>query len=448
MAQRHNFRVVLCACAVAGLFDARHEVRADDTAMEQQLQQLREQNQALQEQLRKQQGLIDSLTHKVNEIQESSARSAQELDRLTSEQKDAGVSAKGVAASTMSKLSISGEAGVGFFNTGSKGMFPNSEFRVDEARLFIEAPVQDSVYFFGELNLMTREALDLSLQLGECYLDFENVSQVWHQDRMLNVRIGRMHIPFGEEYMSRYAIDNPLISHSLSDFWGVDEGIELYGSVGRFSYVVAVQNGGPSGVRDFNGDKSVAGRLAYDPAKWLHLSVSGMRTGDISIPDDSWSELWFANGWLLPLGSGSPTRFHANLVEGDVEWRWRRGHLKAFGGCIRQDDNDSNGANGRDIYYYSVEALHDIVPKLYAAVRFSQIFASGGYPIAGNGNMENYLFSGGLTKELWRWSLGFGYRMSRNLVLKAEYALERGRQSNGQSRNNEDLFAFEAAFRF
>src|SRR5437016_14557117 len=98
---------------------------------------------------------------------------------------------------------------------------------------------------------MSREAQDLSLQLGEAYLDFENVSRLWNSDRMLNVRAGRMDIPFGEEYLNRDAIDNPLISHSLSDFWGVDEGLELYGRVGKFSYVLAVQDGSVSAVRCF-----------------------------------------------------------------------------------------------------------------------------------------------------------------------------------------------------
>src|SRR5205814_3492728 len=145
--------------------------------------------------------------------------------------------------------------------------------------LFVEAPVWDNVYFFSEINLMTRERSDLSVQLGELYLDFENVSRIWGRDRMLNVRAGRMDIPFGEEYLNRDAIDNPLISHSLSDFWGVDEGLELYGRVGKFSYVLAVQNGSVSAVRDFDADKAITCRLAFDPTRWLHLSVSGMRTG-------------------------------------------------------------------------------------------------------------------------------------------------------------------------
>jgi hypothetical protein len=265
---------------------------------------------------------------------------------------------------------------------------------------------------------------------------------------MLSIRAGRMDIPFGEEYQTRDAIDNPFIAHSLSDIWGVDEGIELYGKMGKVSYVVAVQNGGASGVADFNGDKSVAGRLSYDPTPWLHLSASGMRTGDLTPPGDYWSELYFGNGWFLPPPSTNATTFHVNLVEGDIQFRLPHGYFKAFGGYIRYDDNDSSAGNGRDIYYYSVEGVHDLVHKLYAGVRFSQIIAPNGFPIAGNGNLDNYLFSGTLTEQLWRLSLCLGYRWSENLLLKTEYTFERGKLVDGTSRNHEDLFALEAAFKF
>jgi hypothetical protein len=45
-------------------------------------------------------------------------------------------------------------------------------------------------------------------------------------------------------------------------------------------------------------------------------------------------------------------------------------------------------------------------------------------------------------------SLGVGYRWSRNLVLKTEYTFERGTLLSGATRDHEDLFAIEAAFRF
>jgi hypothetical protein len=277
------------------------------------------------------------------------------------------------------------------------------------------------------------------------YLDIEDISKLWGKTGQLNARLGRMDIPFGEEYLTRDVIDNPLISHSLSDFWGVDEGLELYGALGKFNYVAAVQNGGIPDTRDFNADKSVIGRVSYDPNSHWHFSVSGMRTGDLSAPKDSLSAEWFANGFFRTLGAGS--KFHADLVEGDASWHWARGHIKAFGGYIHYDDNDPSSNNRRDVYYYSVEGVQDLTHKFYAGARFSQIFAPKGFPLVGNGNMDTYLF-GPLADRMWPLSLGLGYRWNQHFVLKTEYTLERGRGIGGANRDHEDMFATEAVFGF
>jgi hypothetical protein len=317
---------------------------------------------------------------------------------------------------------------------------------VDQAKLFFDAPVWGDVYAFAEVNMASYESDNVNLNLGELYVDFENVSQLWDQDRQLNIRAGRLNIPFGEEYLRRDAIDDPLITRSLSDLWGVDEGIEVYGSLGKFSYVTAVQNGGVPTSRDFNADKAIAGRLSYDPLRWLHVSVSGMRTGDINSQKDFLSEIWFGNWWLQPI-SADTTKFHANLFEGDFTIRLPRGHVSAFGGCVLYDANDPGVNDRRDNYYYSVEVAQDLVRRLYAAARFSQIFSGKGFPLVGNGNPDVYS-AGPTTTGLWRLSLGLGYRWSRHLVVKAEYSFEQGTQLGGVTRNHENLFATEAAFGF
>jgi hypothetical protein len=423
------------AATTLSLATAAAPSRANDTNITNDVQFLREQNAMLQRQLQKQNEAIDALTKKVDAL-ESAARENQG--------DESGVSGGGF---NLGKVNLSAEGGVAFFNTGSDGFAPHSDFRVDEARLFVEAPIWDSVYFFSDIDLATRENNDTQLYLGELYLDCEDVSHLWGQDGQLNVRAGRMFIPFGEEYMYRYAMENSLISHSLADFWGIDPGVEIYGKLGKFSYVAAVQNGGGSGVQDFDGDKSVAGRIAFDPSAHWHFSVSGMRTGDLNVRQDMTSALWFGNGWFRSIGSPATTRFHADLVEGDVTARWNGGHARASGGYARYEDNDPAGGNGRELFYYSVEVTQDLPARFYAAARFSQILAPHGYPIAGFGNYGEYFFSD-LTTEIWRLSLGLGYRFNDRLTLKAEYAFERGKDSTGEIRDNEDFFGTEAAFKF
>jgi opacity protein-like surface antigen len=73
--------------------------------------------------------------------------------------------------------------------------------------------------------------------------------------------------------------------------------------------------------------------------------------------------------------------------------------------------------------------------------------ADQGFPIVGQGDFGDYFFSS-LTKDLWRLSLGLGYRFSENLLLKAEYSFERGKEVGGDIRNQEDMFSVQAALKF
>ncbi len=420
---------------------------ADEAVTREQFLLLQQQNEQLQKQLQKQQELIDSLSQKVLSIQDVNSRRDRELSDLKTEVKEAGdTPPTSGQSSRFGKVDISGEGGLAFLTSQPNGQTPHPEFRIYEARLFLEAPIWKEVYFYSELDLATPETTSLNLNVGELYLDWENVSQLWGRDRMLNFRIGRFYIPFGEEYQYRFAIDNPLIFNSVSDLWGADDGVEAYGQLGRMQYVLAVQNGGGSISQTLQDDKAITGRIGFDPNSWLHLSVSGMRTGNLSVHNGV-SALWFANGFFRSLGSPDTTTFHANLVEGDVQARLPWLQLHTAGGYINYGDNDPVANNHRDVYYYYVEGEHDFTHKFYGAARFSQIFAPNGFPIVGNGPMGEYLF-GPLTTEYWRLSLGLGYRFSPNLLVKGEYAFNQGRELDGEARIQENVFALEAAFKF
>jgi hypothetical protein len=403
---------------------------------------MEEQNQALQELLRRQGEEIQRLTWRLSEL-ENRPTTTPAPPEESKKPSEPGLLSRALSST---HLVISGEAGLAFFHQGAEGQFPNGEFRVDEARLFFDAKVWEDVYFFTELNLIVREQNEDYPQLGECYVDFESVSKLWGMEGLLSGRLGRMDIPFGEEYLSRDAIDNPLISHSLSDLWGIDEGIEVYGRWKPIDYVVAVQNGGHPMLKDGDLDKAVIARIGYQPAKWMRASVSGMRTGDLDVQEDRWSEIWFGNGFIRQMGGFDTTKFRAGLVEGDLQFFWRRGHVKTAGGYLRYDDNGSADVE-RDVYYYYLEALQGIGAKFYGTVRWSQILAEDGFPLVGAGDFGDRFF-GNLTEELWRLSVGIGYRLSPNLVFKGEYSWNRGEELVGASRDQEDLVAAEVAVRF
>ena len=406
-------------------------LHADNTNLTEEIRLLREQNALLQKQVQRQGEQLNALTEKVAGL-ESARPTAGGNDQP-----------QPASRTGLGQLHFGLEGGVGFVDTGKDGFSPNNKFRVDDARLFIEGPLYEDIYAFGEIVLSYPEESDMKAELGELYVEFENLSKLWKKDDQLNMRLGQMYIPFGEEYLSRNAIDNPLVSHSLTDFWGVTPGAELYGNLGKFSYVAAVQNGADES-DGFGGDKSVAGRISFDPNAHWHFSVSGMRTGDLKT--DQLSAMWFGTGFFHYLGNPGATRFHVEAAQADISARWKSGHVSGYVGWARYGDNDPAANNARNLYFYSAEVVQNLPKKFFVAGRWSQIFCNRGIPIVGYGEASDYGVS--LTTELWRLSFGLGYRFSDRLVLKTEYSFERGREVGGDKREDENFFGAEAAFKF
>jgi hypothetical protein len=414
------------------------------------MQVLLEQNRVLQAQVRTQQKTIDELTAQTGELLKASARHERELrDLQEGVRGDRGRAGAPVAANRQREVRIAGEAGLAFFKTGRDGQFPKDEFRADDPVISVEAPVLKDVYFFAEMKLLTRETNVENFQLGEIYADFESVSAAWGAPGLLGVRVGRINIPFGEEYLVRGPVANPLISHSLSDIWGVDEGLEAYGRLGALHYVFAVQNGGVSRLRDHNADKSLTARVGWEARPWLHLSGSAMRTGELASIADNLSEVWFANGFFRAIGPVARTgRFQAALWQADARTQWKGGSLLASLGRADYKDSDPVVDNTRRMRFGHVELVQNLGNRLYGAARYSEIRAPRGYPLAGWGNMGRYFFSPLLTERLRRLSVGVGYRFGDPLVVKFEYAWETGRTVTGLARGNEDFLGGEVGMRF
>ena len=431
---------------------ARAQVTSDPA-----LQAIMEQNRQLQEQVKAQQKMIEALNAQMEVIRRASERQDRQLQTLQ-ERTDAVAPAERAVPMESSHdhaVRIGGESGLAFFSSGSHGQWPNSEFRVDDTTITVEAPVWQNVYFFTELKLLQREASAANFQFGELYVEFEGLGRPWGRPEALNLRAGSINTPFGEEYLLRGPVENPLISHSLSDIWGPDEGAELYGKLGSWSYVVAVQNGGISQLRDFNSDKTFAGRLGWDPLAWLHLSASAMRTGKLATVSpvtntgDALSSIWFANAFFRALGPASRTQnFWANLYEADAVARWSGGRVAAALGQVRFGDSDPLVDNSRRLRYGYLEATQSLTEQLYGAARFSAIDAPGGYPLAGQGNPGEFFYRPSLTEELRRLSLGFGYRFGPPLVLKLEYSWEWGRMLSGAARDQENFLGAEIGLKF
>ena len=195
-------QVVALACGVALLAGPVCTAGQEPPDLREQVQKLQRQNDALQQQLQQQQQVITALDRRLTELQATTKMqaAATAAASLPDQPERSGLS--------FGKTQLSGEAGMAFFQSGSEGQHPHGEFRVDEAKLFVDTQIFKNVFFFTELNITQREEPYEYLRVGEIYLDFEDLSRLWGKDRQLNLRAGRMDCPFGEEYLVRDAIDN------------------------------------------------------------------------------------------------------------------------------------------------------------------------------------------------------------------------------------------------
>ncbi|MDA0346980.1 MAG: carboxypeptidase regulatory-like domain-containing protein [Verrucomicrobia bacterium] len=286
---------------------------------------IEKQNNRLIQHVSDQQVIIDNLRKQLIGINEATDRQNVHIVELQESAFD--IPSAPPRQSLGSSIHISGEAGVIFRVGEANTNFPNEEFRVDEARVFIEAQIAEKIYLFSELELFSRESNNSDLEIGELYIEFEEVLAIGDWDRAVNFRMGRLDIPFSEEYLKRDVMDNPLISHSVADFWGIDEGIEAFGELGDFSYVLAVMNGSHDRLRDFTSDKSVVARAGFDLTNQLHFGGSFMRTGEIDPEDEFLTELWFGNGFFRSIGSTSTTRFEVELAQLESTFAWQNGEI-------------------------------------------------------------------------------------------------------------------------
>ena len=175
--------------------------------------QLQAQNLNLQRQVQDQQKQIDELRQRLDALQGSSRAEPSPAPVRT--QPEPSVRTEAPTSRAAREIRVSGEAGLGYFSSGPAGAYPNNEFRIDEARIFLEAAVWKNVYFYTGMEFATRESEENNIRVGELYADVEDVLTAG-RDRRLSLRVGRFNIPFGEEYQYRSVMTNPLITKNMS----------------------------------------------------------------------------------------------------------------------------------------------------------------------------------------------------------------------------------------
>jgi len=356
---------------------------------------------------------------------------------------------------------IYGFGAAGYYDTGSDATRANGGFEIKEASLFIEADVWDDTSFFVELQTNRLGKDDqLFTRTGEAYIYFHSLRLGGLSP--IGLKLGRVDIPFGEEYLWQDASDNPLITNSAAYPYGWDEGVVLFGDFSdRFSWVAAVMDGTDARSQEDNSDKSVTLKVYGNPTAPLYLSASWMTNGA-----NSKSAIEFAGSHFQPvgashvstLGSSTSAEVDSSMFEFNAKYQLLRSDPSknayvAFSvGGAQQDD--SGAIFDRSFRWYSVEPYVSFGDRWYAVLRYSEI---GTYEDDEGYHFDGKTFAGGNgtfgydTKRFRRLGLGLGWMPNPNVKAKFEIGkdwfdlIQVSTLANGGDR---DFIAFEIAARF
>jgi len=324
-------------------------------------------------------------------------------------------------------FSISGFAASGYYDTGSSGTREHGTFELKEASLFIEADIWEDAAFFLELQT-NRLGKDDSLfaRTGEVYVHFRELYR--SENLSVAAKMGRIDIPFGEEYLIQDSSDNPLVTTSAVYPYGWDEGLLLYGEYRNVNWIVALTDGTDARSFEENSDKAVNLKLYGNVTDDFYLSASFMRNGEASK-----SAFEFGGSHFQPVGASrvstlgtSPSAFVDSALyqvdlKYEVELFSKASYLSASIGAANQDDVGTRF--DRDLRWFTLEPYLRFDDNWYLAARFSQIETaddSQGY------HFDGKIYAGGNgdfgydATEFQRLGVVIGYMPNPRLKVKLE----------------------------
>lgn len=448
-----SLRTVIAFPALLALVCVAAEPPATLNEVEAELRRLQERHDAMQANLSTQQRLLDEILRRASELDatppEAVTRRGEDstfpvIPRPVASETDAPrlapERAAGPATNTTRGPRLNGHAAFVARRAERAAALRGDTLRTDEVKLEVGGALAPRWRWWGELEVLTRERYRRGMQIAEAYVEFKPLAE----RSEVRIRLGRIEVPFGREYLRRDASHNPLISRSAADTRGVDEGIQLQGAAGSWDWAVALQNGLHRPASHLFAARSIAVRGGYSSARGYRLGLSALRTG--RLPQEAGAEgpLWLGNAPMRRLpGSQAPSVRLSGLAL-DASVAGRAGRIAAEAGVLVYRDDDPRRAVRRGVPFLTVEAVGELGRGAYGAVRYSRVGAASGFFLPGDGRLEDVR----LTEELERLSLGFGYRPAPPLLLKLEHTFQRGRWAGGAERAEENQTAAEAVVRF
>lgn len=324
-------------------------------------------------------------------------------------------------SNVLSKLEIKGRAAAGYYKSGRQGTFSSGSFEVPEAKLqFSFQPDEiNTVVMRANLNNAKFNEVDYLFLQSKDFLPFLKGTPF-----SLSSRLGRFKLGFGEETFSNNPVESTLPSNSAANAGVTDEGLELAGKIkldspnlAPLGWAASVSNGNTGTGTDTTKAKAWFGKLYHTPIDPLYLSVSFYNSGDLATAA---SEFSIAALNTIPAGG---THWKRRVWEASARYDFGKGKKpldppaysdsKAF---VRLSygrfSDDVTGASGRNGAFGFVEGTYNITPKIYAAGRCSFMKLKGNTTASLNSIVAN---------RYKRHSLGAGYRLSENVILKASY---------------------------
>jgi hypothetical protein len=319
-------------------------------------------------------------------------------------------------------VDVSGYAAFTYLDTGSVGLHPDGAFLVQDASLFLDVRVWERTLLHAELQAAS-VGYDF-LATGELYADLQ---RIWSGDSgsFATLRAGRFWVPFGEETYWFRAPENPLISYSAAFPWGLDEGVELFGSIHGVDWVASLTTGNAQRNSEDGPGKTVNLKASGKPLDALQLSGSLMFQGETST-----SALAFGGTSIDPVGSNgsssagaSPSgTVSATLEEADATIRGpaRTSLGLTYGHASVDDDVD---AFDRTFHWFRIEPRYDFTPDLFGVLRYSEV---GTYDSSEGYHFDGLMIADGNTafgydvQRFRRIAGGLGWRANPHTLVKVE----------------------------
>jgi hypothetical protein len=356
------------------------------------------------------------------------------------------------------RIDIWGFGAAGYFDSGRSGSRPDGGFLIKEASIFLDATAWDNWSFFFELQT-NRLGQDDSkyVRTGEVYAHGRRLIEFDNGDSV-SIKVGRIDIPFGEEYLWQDASDNPLISTSAAYPYGFDEGILLYGTCVGVGWVAALTDGTDARSLNDSDAKALNAKIYGRPWAPLYLSASVMKNGKAAKAAFEWGgshpQPVGAGGAPSAAGQSPSTRVDSLMYELDaIATLTPRATVALSIGAATIED-DAPGFD-RDLGWLSLQPSYDLPNDMYVVARYSEIGtydADEGYHFDGKTIANGNSSFGYDTRRLQRISLGVGWKPNPKTILKFEVGRDRFHVINGSTFNpgddDREFFGFELVLSF